>query len=512
MAQWMTLVFFCMTISQVRSQGDFPQALLFNSKATSITGILLKNDTIACFGTSYKDNDFNSNQQGGLLALIDSCGNLINYHKYFDEAGKDIFITGRKASVKTCDGGYYFGGSLSTLEAFLIKTNHLGELKFYYKYSPPFSTDLYFAINSVIEIEEKLYAFGLVQHDNFDINIFLMKIGSLGEVLYFKEYGSPVECETVSSLYLENNDIVIGAFRSNVLNGNAFAPARNWILKIDTLGSVIWEKIDSAPTKFWGMSGLQRTNDGGWIYGSSHLDSLNPWSSVHYFRCLIVKLDSTFNQQWITTFGNSTSSTNAFVDIVQTNDGGYIAGGTYTTGQSFYNPPPFQKGGVIVKLSTDGDTLWSNFTTVYIDSSGKSSNDLVGLEQLTSGTLITGGGLYNFEEQRNEGWVSKILPSGYTVNDGGNTCEEVSTSDVNKEVNNTIILYPNPFNRRITLENIPEEGGLFRLWSVLGSFQTELLITGNQMHIDTELLSNGFYSWEVVLFDGSHITGKALKL
>lgn len=512
--KWIVLGFIFLVEGQSSSQAVFPQAFHFNSRAASINGILVANDTIACVGVAYKDNDSLSNQQGVVFALVDSCGNQINYHKYFDEDGKDMFITGRKSSTKTKDGGYCFGGALSALEAFTIKTNNLGEMIFYKKYTPPFSTDFYYTINSILEIEGNLYVFGLIQHNNYDLNIFLMKTDALGNSIFFKEYGISEESEAVASLYPEDDKIIVGAFRSNTLTGDIFAPARNWVFELDTLGNVGWEKLDSVPTKFWSTGGLQRTKDNGWIYGSAHLDSISPWGSGHYFRCAVVKLDSAFNQQWATILGNPTSNINAFADIIQTDDGGYIAGGTYITGPGFYSPPPPypQKGGLVVKLSSEGDTLWSNFTTVYVDSLGRSSNDLVGLEQLSSGTLIAGGGLYDFAAQKNEGWVTKIFASGVTDADGGNTCGGVFTFEA--ATSRKIWVHPNPVQDKITLTNQTQEGGVFRLWSVAGVLQAEHICTDGQVDITfpASNLGSGLYFWVFEGKGGHRMSGKVLKL
>jgi hypothetical protein len=169
-----------------------------------------------------------------------------------------------------------------------------------------------------------------------------------------------------------------------------------WIVKLDALGNVSWQKAyggssDDIPNS------IKQTADGGYIvagrtqsYGEGGLDA---W---------VIKLDSSGNRAWQKTFGG-TGSNDAAYCVVQNGDGDYyLAGWTDSYGVG---------GSIdywIIKLNSAGNILWEK-------SIGGSGYDTPYSCCLASdgGIVTVGGG--NVGAGGYDVWVVKLDSSGAIV-------------------------------------------------------------------------------------------------
>jgi hypothetical protein len=151
-------------------------------------------------------------------------------------------------------------------------------------------------------------------------DIWILKLDSTGNVVWQKtyggsdnEYGSSIE-QTSDGDYIVLATIwSIGAGADDI-----------WILKLDSIGNVVWQKIYSGSIDV-NASSIQQTSDGGYIVAGSYL-----------YDMLVLKLDVPGNITWQKTYGalNNDSS----LSIQQTSDGGYImAGYTKSFGEGNYD-------------------------------------------------------------------------------------------------------------------------------------------------------------------------------
>jgi len=134
--------------------------------------------------------------------------------------------------------------------------------------------------------------------------------------------------------------IVAGSTNASGTPGNPHA----WVLKLDSLGNVVWQKAyggigpDSAGS-------IDQTTDGGYILAGSLMNSSSsqtlPW---------VFKLDPAGNIVWQKTLGGGT-----FTSITHTSDGGSAVAGWGT----FYLMSGGQhQGAWVVRLDTVGNMIW----------------------------------------------------------------------------------------------------------------------------------------------------------
>ena len=100
-----------------------------------------------------------------------------------------------------------------------------------------------------------------------------------------------------------------------------------WIVKLDSYGNLQWQK-SLGGTNDEALSSIQQTNDGGYIvagYSDSNNGDVSGNHSTNY-DYWIIKLDSIGNLQWQKCLGGTDND--KANSIQQTNDGGYIIAGS----------------------------------------------------------------------------------------------------------------------------------------------------------------------------------------
>jgi hypothetical protein len=163
---------------------------------------------------------------------------------------------------------------------------------------------------------------------------------------------------------------------------------------------------------------LEATTDGGFILGGSSYSDISGQKSQ---GCLgstdfwIVKTDSAGNKQWDRTYGGN--FVDNFRSLQQTKDGGYILGGSSSSGISG-NKTWISYGGLdywIVKLDAGGNKVWDR-------GFGGDSADILSVVQETSdGGFILAGGSNSLKSgsksESNKGikfdfWIVKVDKNG----------------------------------------------------------------------------------------------------
>ena len=206
-----------------------------------------------------------------------------------------------------------------------------------------------------------------------------------------------------------------------------------WIVKLDSIGILSWQKSLGGSNKDIAKS-IQQTTDGGYIV-AGHSES-NDWNVVGNHGggdMWVLKLNSLGHITWRKCLGGS--GVDFAESIQQTADGGYIV-----TGQSWLNDGDVTTnyGGPdlwVVKLTTTGTISWQK-------SLGGSDYDYASsIKQTTDGGYIVAG-----SSRSNDGdvtgnhgdfdiWVVKLSPS----------------VGINQTSLSSISIYPNPTTGNITI-------------------------------------------------------------
>jgi hypothetical protein len=244
--------------------------------------------------------------------------------------------------------------------------------------------------------------YGLTYHQNayymlgntegvLDKELLLIKTDTLGNQIWQKIYGGS-DGDGGYSIHPSGEHLIIaGGTLSNDgdISDNPYYPSEvNWIIKIDTAGNILWDRVagGSYPDQMFSSGPA----DNGGVYTANRTASNDGDVSKYYgaWDAWFVKYNSEGDIVWDFTLG--AEDIDEGYCIIQTSDGGaLVGGGSYPAGEGNINCVPFDyhAEAILAKLSPEGDMEWQQ---CY----GGSNNDaFMGLLELENGYLlsVTGG-------------------------------------------------------------------------------------------------------------------------
>jgi len=181
-----------------------------------------------------------------------------------------------------------------------------------------------------------------------------------------------------------------------------------WIVKLDSLGNIQWEKSLGGNRNDWAHS-IQQTSDRGYIVAgytySNDGDIISHIGSTDYADYWIVKLDSIADIQWQKVLGGSRNDFG--YSIRQTLDQGYIVLGKSNSNDYDVSGNNGNEDYWVVKLNANGSIKWQNCL------GGSTSEEGSSIQETSDGGYILAG-----YSRSNDGDVSGHHgPTGYPYGD-----------------------------------------------------------------------------------------------
>lgn len=491
---------------EVIAQGGFIRAYDFDEKGATFHNILLENDTLTIAGRILLNNE---NQWGLLFVQLDTSGNVLNYHTFFDENGDSYVFEQGYGLIKTIDEGYALVGQLSFRNnPVLFKLDRNAELEFVKEYID--DDALNFRHWGITEIAGGFISIGVEQSvDDFKHDAFILRTDSTGNEIWKVNYGDIGIWDSFRGMVKLNNEEILLTGQSNNTSVDVNSVEDLYSIPraviIDTAGSIIWEwegELDYSGGSSNTFGQLLPVDEENWINEGSFSTVINEDQIA--FQGEIVKRDSNFDVIWSTRFGSPTSFRNNFIDITKTSDGGWVACG------QFYDIEAESSigflGGWLAKVNSDGDSLWSRVDTMFWSTVSGSTNYLSGVVALPTGSIIVCGHIDKFDPDpaKSYGWLVKVDSDGCLA------------PGCNPMTNNTdwlgeltpITVFPNPCTDFIKLEGIDD--ATIRIMNAQGQYLFTEKVQGFGM-IDVRELSPGTYFAHIEQ-DGFLLTKKFVKL
>lgn len=185
------------------------------------------------------------------------------------------------------------------------------------------------------------------------------------------------------------------------------------VMKFDADGNKLWDKTFGGSSTD-GFSSIQQTADGGYIVAGHSLSSNGDITDGNNgsWDGWIVKLDGNGNKQWLKTLGGSSSD--EFYSVQQTADGGYIiAGYTGSNQGDISDGNNGYEDGWIVKLDADGNKQWDKTL------GGSSSEEFMSIRQTSDGGYILVGYTFSDDGDITDGYNGYIgsgrFPNGLVI-------------------------------------------------------------------------------------------------
>jgi hypothetical protein len=229
---------------------------------------------------------------------------------------------------------------------------------------------------------------GDVSYNHGDNDVWLIKTDNIGTLIWEKSYGGSSGDGGCRIIQADNNSFYIlgNATSSDGDISNDPYPGNNdyWILKIDSTGNILWEKIlgGNWHDELWTGT---TTSDGG-ILAFGWTGSDDGDVSVYYglYDMWMVKLNSDGEKEW--DFSIGTSGMDIGQAIIQTSDGGYLVGGTSRIkegGNLTCVPHSFKAEAILVKLDSARNIEWQH---CY---GGSEDDGILSLLEIEDGYLLS---------------------------------------------------------------------------------------------------------------------------
>lgn len=265
--------------------------------------------------------------------------------------------------------------------------------------------------SSIIQVNTKNYTlFGRTLNSlgNYDFN--LVKVDTAGNEIFNLSYDS-----NIGTKQDEGYDVIMASDSSYVMAGsvNVVGGVNSdmFLVKTDKNGTLIWQKRYGGASKEIAKS-ITTSLDGGFVF-AGYTSSFGKGGKDFY----VFKINANGDSIWSKTFGSSLDD-EAF-SVNSTKDGGYLVTGYNFTAASY-------KKGVVMKLSANGDSLWSN----YLDFNPGDATVYDAVEDPTTGNVYVTGSFFGDTGTGTKdhvliakmnsagtliGTASKILPNTTTI-------------------------------------------------------------------------------------------------
>ncbi|UCE14052.1 MAG: hypothetical protein JSV04_02470 [Candidatus Heimdallarchaeota archaeon] len=249
-------------------------------------------------------------EYGLWLLKVDNNGIVQWSQTYNSET--DILTEGEDA-IQTQDGGFALVGtkwntSSGQKDAWLIKTDSAGKMQWNQTYGGP-SMDKGYSLIQLMDggyfLVGNTQSYGSGKGDAW-----LVKTDEIGRVKWNRTFGGPEDDYTNEILQLSDQTYILSGGTESYGAGKSDF----WLLKIDNLGTVIWNHTCGGPEDDWGR-GIVQTKDGGFaLIGDTHSEGgedTNMW---------LVKTNENGNVQWNKSLGGANIEQGR--ELTTTPDGG----------------------------------------------------------------------------------------------------------------------------------------------------------------------------------------------
>ena len=287
-----------------------------------------------------------------LLVADISFAQSIQWQNTIGGSGSDKILS----ILQTNDGGYMLGGhsesnisgdktenSNGVNDCWIVKTDSIGNIM----WQNTIGGNNGDYLRSIKQTADGGYIFGGDSYSNISgdktencigVNDFwIVKIDSIGNIIWQNTIGGSAG-DLLNSLGLTSDGgYILGGQSLSNISGDKTENSRGlddlWIVKIDSLGNIQWQNTigGSANDR---VSSIEQTTDGGYVIAaaSESGSSGDKTENSAGWDFWIVKTDASGNIQWQNTIGGSVHDWPC--SIQQTIDGGYILGGVSTSGIS----------------------------------------------------------------------------------------------------------------------------------------------------------------------------------
>ncbi|AOW10978.1 Ig-like domain-containing protein [Flavobacterium gilvum] len=395
-------------------------------------------------GYSFSDisRDKTENSRGfndfWLIKIDDTSGNLL-WQKTIGGIDNDYLVSAKE----TTDGGYILGGYSSSPISGEKTQNSRGYDDYWVvrldanrniKWDKTYGGSGVDRLTSIIQTDDGGYLIGGSSDSNIsgeksensrgNIDMWVIKIDASGNIIWQKTFGGS-NLDWVQSMIKtpDGGYILAGSSHSNI-SGDKTQNSRGfgdyWILKIDAIGNIIWQKTIGGNNGDYAKS-IITTSDGNYIIGGDSSSNISGEKSENTISnspdVWLVKIDNNGQLLWQKNIGGN--NTESFENIRTTSDNGFILA-TMSASEISGSKTEASRGGAdywVIKLDTNGNFEWDK----TIGGNGPDQTESI-VQGRDGSYVVTGWSQSNISGDKSENksglqdfWYAKIKVCGNNV-------------------------------------------------------------------------------------------------
>jgi len=195
----------------------------------------------------------------------------------------------------------------------------------------------------------------------YDGDCWVVKLNAVGSIEWQKCFGGTSGDNATSIQQTSDGGyIVAGLSCSNdgdVTGHHGSADCADyWVVKLNSAGDIIWQKSLGGSGHDYPYS-IQQTSDGGYVVaGYSNSEDGDVTGNHGYYDYWVVKLDSSGTLEWQKSLGGGSNDIGK--SMLQTSDGGYIIAGMSNSDDGDVTGNHGGSDYWVVKLNSSGDIVW----------------------------------------------------------------------------------------------------------------------------------------------------------
>jgi hypothetical protein len=198
------------------------------------------------------------------------------------------------------------------------------------------------------------------------LDFWILKLNSSGSIVWQKTYGGSQPDFDTFGQQTADGGFIVGGYSDSGISGDKTVPSNGqrdfWVLKLNSSGDIVWQKAIGG-SLVDRIQAVQQTTDGGYVlggYSNSPASGDKTEPNLGGSDNWVVKIDSGGVIEWQNTIGGNDSD--VLRDIIQTADGGYLVGG-YSKSDISGDKTENSQGDFdywILKLNNSGTITWQN--------------------------------------------------------------------------------------------------------------------------------------------------------
>lgn len=447
---------FIIVIGILHSQNTFSKRLNFQSSSTVLTGLSIlpsKNIFVSGLLVDNSNNNFTT-----LVSFeINQGGEIIHTNEISSTPWKIYAPWGKS---KTINNQMFFTGQIfDTIgsNTTIFKYSETLEESIFIEQTTFLDSSFYFRYNDLLEINNSLYTFGYDQRkSDYHVIPVWAKYNINGGLIDYKllEIENRIQLVYCGIKRNSNEMLMGGLMNSDNHTWNDFEfRSRLWAL--DTLGNLLWHWASPIGELQQGVYGMVTTEDNGLIIATAIGTEIpiNSESSESHWDCYIYKLDANLEKSWGTYFRhNFANEFHKFRQLIEVADGsGYVAVGTSSAWYGGYNIEEenvFDWGGIIAKVSPEGDSLWSRIIIHPNLPTFVEYHKLYDVTETSDGHFVmVGESRHQDTSPSQQGWLLKVDEWGCLVPG----CHLISNTEEVIAPEMQLLIYPNPANNLLNV-------------------------------------------------------------